>query len=244
MTYTYVDDNEWRDVQLTEAQEKVLDVIEINPGDEIVRVYYYFDGHDGASYAYYVPESLLGVYNAIAKGDYSGVRVVVNRSTRITRDQLNGDAIAMTGIELFQHRRYNVFNSSPDAEMEKHMGHLVYDLDGSCYYLDFAENGIESNQYCALDYESFVLHKITDESIIGLQKVETSVEKDPSFVIAMTILLLITFVLIPVGVVAFLATKIKKEDGLYKKLFGITIILGVALIVISVILAFMVIPYI
>lgn len=241
MIYTYVDDNEWHDLQLTEVQDRILDIVEINPGEEIVRVYYYFDGHDGASYAYYVPEDLLDMYNAIAKGEYSGVRVVVNSSTRINKDQLDGDTVSMTGLELFQHRRYNAFCSSPEAEMEKNIGHLVYDLDGNCYYLDFAENGIDSNQYCSLDYESFVLHKITDESIIGLQKMEETVEKDPSFVIAMTALLLVTFVLIPAGVMVFLVTKIKKEEGLYKKLFKIAIILGIALIVIAVILAFMVI---
>ena len=241
MAYTYEEDDTWDDVYLTEEQAKIFRKLDIDPGDEIVRVQYsYVTGTFRR--VFYVREDLIDVYNAIAKGEYEKMYATVDSSVILTKDQLNGEMVEMSGTSLLSILKYNVRVASPDEEMYKFIGQLFYDTNGSCYYLDFAENNIKSDQYVSLDYESLVLHKVTDETVCNLTKEEVVTEKDPSALIAMTVMLSFTFILIPIGVTVFLAIRIKKEDGLYPKLFRIAIILGVALVVIALILAFMVIP--
>ena len=241
MSYTYHEENSWNDVSLTEKQSETFSRLEIDQGDEIVRVEYnYVTGTFRR--VFYVREDLIDVYNAVAKGEYDRMVSNVDYDVSFTKDQLNGDLVEMSGVRLLPILKYDVRVESPDGEMYKIVGQLVYDTNGSCYYLDFAENNIKSNQYVSLDYESLVLHKVTDETVCNLTKEEVVTEKDPSALIAMTVMLSFTFILIPIGVTVFLAIRIKKEDGLYPKLFRIAIILGVALVVIALILAFMVIP--
>lgn len=241
MSYTYHEENSWNDVSLTEKQSETFSRLEIDQGDEIVRVEYnYVTGTFRR--VFYVREDLIDVYNAVAKGEYDRMVSNVDYDVSFTKDQLNGDLVEMSGVRLLPILKYDVRVESPDGEMYKIVGQLVYDTNGSCYYLDFAENNIKSNQYVSLDYESLVLHKVTDETVCNLTKEEVVTEKDPSALIAMTVMLSFTFILIPIGVTVFLVIRIKKEDGLYPKLFRIAIILGVALVVIALILAFMVIP--
>lgn len=228
----------------TEEQQAEIEEVALYGCDQYIRLS--IDFTDGGSlYEYYVREDLLDTYNEIASLS-TPMLSFYKDSTRVysEREKFFGEKVTMPAKEVMKLKRYSVESREDGIPFSKYSGKIIISPDNSFYYLDYAENGMVGKSYSEMDYESFVLNRITDPELCGILTDEAEPEKTMGLIYSSIALVAIVLGLLPIAFGVFCALKYKGAEQPYKALYTISISICAVLVIVLIILAFVVLPHI
>ena len=227
-------------VVFTERQLLDIDDIVVRVYNKTIHLQIYL-ASGGYEYLYYVREDYLEDYRLVAEGKSPYIELHY-QDTVYSRDKFFGETVELDPIDCFVSYSITVINTDDSGDIYYQIGVVIYSGE-NCYYIDFSENNTTYELFDALDFESIVAHKVTDEEIMSLNNVPTDVEPDRYYVDSSVFLMSVLFLLLPLVLIVFCIFKMKKEKEHYRLLFRIIISISTLLILIALILLFIAIPY-
>ena len=195
----------------------------------------------------YLDDNYIDEYNKIIIGDTEQFTIdfLFPDGNRIICDSIK----LKTGIPVniaWDYESFDVYSCTKDNALRAIVGQVLY-KDGKCYYFDFIEAGISSDDFYNFTYDQTIsVTEITDETLKA--EIESAMQKyyndDMGFVyndvLSQNIskfFYSVLFLLIPLGIsVGSLILFIKTKKPFYKKLFAAIFILSILVIITTVII--------
>lgn len=195
--------------------------------------------------AHYVRESCLDEYNAVASltsrtySLYKGVNMLVYGY------QLSDEICVMPASLLMTYENYYLDSTTGEPSFcYKEAGIVIVAPDGECYYLDYAENGSSHDIFSFLDHDNLKLHKITDPLLCHYLTWDPEAEgNSKTFIYVSSVMVGLFFGILPLalGILCFMKRKSAKEP--YRRLYTILMSACAVAVVLLIILAATVLPY-
>ena len=154
---------------------------------------------------------------------------------------IKGEPCNIKPAEYISHYSIPVTAMSDNEVFEKSVGEYIIDSLGTVYYIEYAENGADSESFSPLDYTEIAGWIVTDTVLIeSLSKDRTLFNDDTTdiFVVIACVLCAIIFGMIPLVTLVISAVLISRSEGYYKRLLLSIIVISVLSLVAFAVMAF------
>ena len=240
VNFIYAEYNYDFTVEYTEKQLEQIEGIDLSVEDVFLELRFRFVS-GGSATEWYLKEEFLDEYNSVANLTAPLYR---GGGVKTEKDAIFGETVKISSTELISYNWYLVDNRTEDGFCYHYCGRFYIATDGSCYYLDFAENGSNYHNYDLLDFDELTVHKITDPEICEKLCVKSEpTEKSRVFIYATMVMIGLFFGILPLalGILCFMKRKSAKEP--YRRLYTILMSACAVAVVLLIILAAIVLPY-
>lgn len=230
-----------RYVGLTPQQKQTLNSIQIRFYEQKAVIQLEIEFSDGATLsAYYLQKDSLDDYHAIRNGQAKEMLVDFQwpegNTIKLQKEALLGSPAVLKGKTLSRGDSFTVSGCRGGLEVE--IGTLVY-YEESFYYIDFAENGIDSESFISLSaYVSLSGWEVTDPTALRLLQAgldahyadDLGVFDNDSLTKAISkVFMVLVFGVLPGAVfVVFLILSLRVKKKIYRGLFRSIWILSAA----------------